>query len=172
MFRIAVGEDKGRQQQQAHRGRGYKTAQDHRRHRPLDFGAGTAGSDGERCEAESGDQRGDENRRQPFPRRPHDGFQAPWLAFGFDQVIDVRDQQDAVAGGDPEQRDEADQRPQRQHAAAKRDRQHPTANGVPAMISSAGRPPPNASTSKAPTAIAAAATLIASCRKAVAWPSA
>ena len=70
----------------------------------------------ERHQGQAGGQGGHQDRREPFFGTAQHQLHAERLALVFLQVAVVADQHDAVAGGDAQHRDEADQRAERQHA--------------------------------------------------------
>jgi len=74
--------------------------------------------DGQRNQRQPGRERGHEDRRQPLAGAPDNEFAAERLAFLPLEVLEVVDHHDPVPGGDPEHREEADERPERDHPAA------------------------------------------------------
>ena len=70
-------------------------------------------------------QRGHQDRRQPLAGSAQDELRAEGLALVPLEMLEVVDHQDPVARGDPEDGEEADQRAEREHAAADERRQRP-----------------------------------------------
>ena len=93
-------------------------------HRVLDLVAGNVAGDDQRHQRQAGRQRGHQDRREPLLRAAQHQLGAEGLALVALEVLVVADQHDAVAGGDPEDGEEADQRAEREDAVAERGRQH------------------------------------------------
>ena len=80
-------------------------AEDNHRQRSQDLIARLITLENDRDEGQGRGERGHENRYEPFHRPLHDGL-VHGYSFLRHQVLVVIDQQDAVANGNPEQRDE------------------------------------------------------------------
>jgi hypothetical protein len=96
---------------------GQEPTQDDHGHGRLDLAAGLPAGERERHEAEPRRERRHHDGDQALLRPALHGFVDVTNALLMDQVTDVRDQHDAVARGDAEERDEAHQRCHREHPA-------------------------------------------------------
>ena len=119
-----VPERERRQDEDVEDGRGDEAAEDHDRHRSLDLTTGLAAADGDRQEAEAGDQRGREDRYQALGRAAQRRLAPPRHALGGDEVLEVGDHHDRVAHRDAEQRDEPHERADRKPSARHEHREH------------------------------------------------
>jgi hypothetical protein len=107
---LAEGEEQRRRHEGVEQGGGNQAGEDDDCHRVQDLGARRLGLEEQRRQREGGDQRRHQHRRQALQRAADDQLAAEGLAFEANQVGVVRELEDAVAGGDAGERDEADQR--------------------------------------------------------------
>src|SRR6202140_1023026 len=117
--------DQNRQHEERHECRGGEAPQDYARHRPLNLPARLAGPQRERQQTQRRHQCGHENRHEPLARSAQHGRQRPLCTLHRHQVPDVRNQEDGIARGDAEQRDESDQAADGVWAGGARTAEHP-----------------------------------------------
>ena len=114
----------GGQDKEIERGGGDEAAEDDDGHGAFDFAAGFAGADGQREQAERGHEGRHHDRDEPLGGAAKRGLEVPGASFHRDEMIEMGDHHDGIAGGDAEERDEAHERADGEGAAAEERRQH------------------------------------------------
>src|SRR3990170_2214583 len=108
----------------------------------LDLVTGDVAANRQRHEGQSCCARSHQDRRKPFPCPAQDKLNTKGFAFLLLQMLIVSHQHDAVARGNPEYRQEANERTQREYTAPYIRRQHSAHQGRWQREEGQGRQPP------------------------------
>src|SRR5436309_1405310 len=123
-LKFSITQSQRGQYEQVQDGGGEQAAEDYDGHWAFDFAASFAGPDGQRQQAERGDEGGHQDGEQALGSAADGGVESPGHAFGAHEVIEVGDHHDRVARADAEEGDEADERAEGERAASGEDGQH------------------------------------------------